>query len=101
MNKNQKLNLQIGAGFIAVCLFTLAVGYSIGLYVSIDNIIIAAPEPVIEVPELQPTIIEVDGVGCVMGPVIRFDTDTGYTLITLECDTELLYHHLPAQEPAQ
>ena len=62
------------------------------------------PNPVVieEVaPGPPPIMIDVEGVGCVMKPEIRFDIRTGYTLITLEGDTDLLYHFLPAFDPEE
>ena len=39
-----------------------------------------------------------DGEGCVLKPDMIFNKDTGYTTITLVCDTDILYQHLPAVE---
>lgn len=49
-------------------------------------------------PTPQEIITVVDGVGCVMAPNMIFDKNTGYTTITLVCDPDMLYQHLPAME---
>ena len=53
--------------------------------------VVVGPEPT-----PQEIITVVDGVGCVMAPNMIFDKNTGYTTITLVCDPDMLYQHLPA-----
>jgi len=97
MNKNQKINLQIGAIAIAICSLAFGIGYSIGIYTKSDDIIIVAPEPVIVEPD-PPIVIEVDGIGCVIAevPVLTYYVSTDTVRVNIECSGELLNHYLPA-----
>jgi len=99
MNQTRKLNLQMLAGTIGVCVFFAGIGYLVGANVATDDIIIAAPEPVIEELE-QPIVIEVDGIGCVIAeaPVLTYYVSTDTVRVNIECDGELLNHYLPAVE---
>jgi len=99
MNKNRKLDIRLVAIVIGICAVGAGIGYIIGVNVAVDDIIIAAPEPVIEEPE-QPIVIEVDGIGCVIAeaPVLTYYVSTDTVRVNIECGGELLNHYLPAVE---
>ena len=63
---------------------------------------IAAPgeETVILPP---PIIIEVDGVGCVIAesPTLTYYVATDSVRVTIECDSDILMHYLPAVEAVE
>ena len=83
---------------------SVAAGYLYGAYKAgeHDKQLHADLTATTEVIEPEPTpqeiITVVDGVGCVMAPNMIFDKNTGYTTITLVCDPDMLYQHLPAME---
>lgn len=84
----------------ALIVTTIAGGYLYGAYKAEQDLRLTAVEEVVtaDEPTPQEIITVVDGVGCVMAPNMIFDKNTGYTTITLVCDPDMLYQHLPAME---
>jgi len=58
-------------------------------------------EPVeLVIPTLPPVIIKVDGVNCVIAevPVLTYYVASDSVRVTIECDSDILWHYLPASE---
>ena len=57
-------------------------------------------EPVELVEPTPPVIIKVDGVNCVIAevPVLTYYVASDSVRVTIECDSDILWHYLPASE---
>ena len=58
-------------------------------------------EPVeLVIPTLPPVIIKVDGVNCVIAevPVLTYYVASDSVRVTIECDSDILWHYLPSSE---
>jgi len=51
-------------------------------------------------PPTPPVIIKVDGVNCVIAevPVLTYYVASDSVRVTIECDSDILWHYLPASE---
>jgi len=51
-------------------------------------------------PPTPPVIIKVDGVDCVIAevPVLTYYVASDSVRVTIECDSDILWHYLPASE---
>lgn len=56
-----------------------------------------------EGPTVPPIIIEVDGVNCVIAetPTLIYYVATDSVRVTIECDSDILMHYLPAIVPGE
>ena len=57
-------------------------------------------EPVELAEPTPPVIIKVDGVNCVIAevPVLTYYVASDSVRVTIECDSDILWHYLPASE---
>ena len=95
---NRRYLLLVGAAVaasLALGLITFPAFVAVGSHTAEKELAAIVVE---EVEEVQEIITVVDGVGCVMEPDMTFAKDTGYVTVTLVCDTDFLYNHLPAVE---